>query len=144
MALCHHTFLLLFWSFYMAVPNPASPSVSFLCKSRENNGENNTLFQEEAAVNLRITVSVRVVSKVGFLHRQCRNWGSLSWSQGLQEQSKLAKMLLVFRLDNPLVETHHHLWFLWGGWRTDTAGWMLLPQRRSSGGLDGSWGRWRC
>lgn len=50
----------------MAIPNPVPPSVSFLRRSRENNGESNTPFQEEAAVNLRVTVSIRVVSKVGF------------------------------------------------------------------------------
>lgn len=46
----------------MPVPNPASPSLSFLCRSRERNGENNALLQEEAGLNFQVTVSIGVVN----------------------------------------------------------------------------------
>jgi len=48
-------------------PIPLLHVLSFLCSSRENNGKNNILFQEKAAVNLQIAVSIRVVTRVGFL-----------------------------------------------------------------------------
>lgn len=48
--------------FLFAVPNPASPSLSFLCRSRERSGENNALLQEEAALHSQVTVTIGVVN----------------------------------------------------------------------------------
>lgn len=56
------TFLLLLRSFNMPVPNPASPSLTFLCRSRERNGDNNALLQEEAALNFQVTVNIGLVN----------------------------------------------------------------------------------
>lgn len=52
---------------YMAISSPACPSLVSLCRNRENNGGNNTVIQEEVAMNLQITVSITADTKVTFL-----------------------------------------------------------------------------
>lgn len=145
LALCHHTFLLLSRSVFGAVPNPAFLSLSLLCRSRENNGENNTLLRKKGAVNLGVTVSIRVVTKVGFYSDSPGIVGLYPSPPGHQgyERPKPAKTPLIFRLSNQLDEWRPIIISIFSGVaeeQTQPAG-CCCPSAGAgacSGGLDNS------